>query len=141
MSAVLDIANKLYKDAGVTPPWVKNGGAGSNEVPYVQTTAEAQSSGNADSKSDVYSSKTNPSKKAGFPVYTPYDGGYTVDYDVPYAELPGDTTGKSNDSTQGNNASTIGNVNDEDNKIVGSFLNKNIFGGLSESANPGESLS
>lgn len=146
-NAVLDIANKLYKDAGVTPPWAKNGGAGSNEVPYVQTTGGAQSSGNADSKSDVYSSNKNPSKKAGFPVYTPYDGGYTVDYDVPHANIIDNEPtgvgvgGKSNKSTQGNNAEPVGNVNDEGNKVVGSFLDKNIFGGLSEVANPGASLS
>ena len=142
-NAVLDIANKLYENAGVTPPWAKNGGTGGKEVPYVQTTGGAQSSGNAASKSDVYSSNKNPSKKAGFPVYTPYDGGYAVDYDIPYAESP-ESTGidsKSNKSTQGNNAEPVGNVNDEGNKVVGSFLDKNIFGGLSETANPGESLS
>lgn len=144
-NAVLDLATKMWKDAGATPPWAKNGGTGGNEVPYVQTTGGAQSSGNAASKSDVYSSNKNPSKKAGFPVYTPYDGGYAVDYDIPHADIiDNESTGvdsKSNKSTQGNNAETVGNISDDTKRIVGNFLDKNIFGGLANAANPGASLS
>ena len=144
-NAVLDIANKLYEDAGVTPPWAKNGGTGGNKFPHVQTTGGALSGGNAASTGGIYSSNKNPSKKAGFPVYTPYDGGYAVDYDIPYVEMtnnkPTGVDSKSNKSTQGNNAEPVGNVNDEGNKVVGSFLDRNIFGGLSEAANPGASLS
>lgn len=143
-NAVLDIATKMWKDAGVTPPW-QNGGTDVSHA-QEQTSGVFQGEGNAAStKSDVYSSTKNPSKKAGFPVYTPYDGGYAVDYDIPYAETTsGESTGvdiKSNKSTQGNNAETIGNVSDDTKRIVGNFLDKNIFGGLSEAANPGASLS
>jgi len=144
-NAVLDIANKLYEKAGLTPPWAKNGGTGGKEFPHVQTTGGALSGGKASSKSDVYSSNKNPSKKAGFPVYTPYDGGYAVDYDIPYAEMTNnESTGidsKSNKSTQGNNAETVGNISDDTKRIVGNFLDKNIFGGLANAANPGASLS
>ena len=89
---------------------------------------------------ETYSSNINPNRKFGMPVYNATASeGYTIDYNPPEDEATGSS--ESNEKTQGNNAETVGNVNDEDNKIVGNFLNKNIFGGLSEAANPGESLS
>ena len=89
---------------------------------------------------ETYSSNINPNRKFGMPVYNATASeGYTIDYNPPEDEATGGS--ESNEKTQGNNAETVGNVNDEDNKNVGNFLNKNIFGGLSEAANPGESLS
>lgn len=141
-NAVLDMATELWKRSGATSiPWqgeATNVGQKAEAAGPVQQGEVVTNKAN----SDVYSSKRNPSKKAGFPVYTPYDGGYAVDYDMPYAEPSGDTGGvDSNKSTQGNNAETVGNVSDDTKRIVGNFLDKNIFGGLSEAANPGASLS
>ena len=70
--------------------------------------------------------------------YKPREDGYVIDYtDVGGAEEQ--TFSSYNKESEGNNATTTGNVSDD--KQVGDFLNKNIFGGLSETANPGESLS
>lgn len=70
--------------------------------------------------------------------YKPQQDGYVIDYtDVGGTE--DQVSSSDNKELEGNNAVTTGNVSDE--RQVGDFLNKNIFGGLSEKANPGESLS
>lgn len=108
-------------------------------TPEKRTTAEASITKDIVKPEETYSGAINPNQKYGMPVYNDNTaGGYTIDYTSPESET---ASNQSNESTQGNNAETIGNVSDEDNKVVGNFLNKNIFGGLSEAANPGESLS
>lgn len=110
-----------------------------NAKPETRTTAEASPAKDIIKPEETYSGAINPNQKYGMPVYNANTAdGYTIDYTSPESET---VSNESNESTQGNNAETVGNVSDGDNKVVGNFLNKNIFGGLSEAANPGESLS
>lgn len=108
-----------------------------NAKPETRTTAEASPAKDIIKPEETYSGAINPNQKYGMPVYNANAAdGYTIDYTSPESET---VSNESNKSTQGNNAETVGNVSDS--KVVGNFLNKNIFGGLSEAANPGESLS
>ena len=110
-----------------------------NAKPETRTTAAGSPIKGLVKPEETYSGAINPNKKYGMPVYNANAAdGYTIDYTAPESET---ASNESNESTQGNNAETVGNVSDGDNKVVGNFLNKNIFGGLSEAANPGESLS